>query len=104
VIFREVLEPCEYGRLLARLFKREFAVADADSEAFRERGRRFLAVGVDELSKSGEQAGLRQAIAVDSIEARFGPGLLQIAERNTFLLAVAGGPRAPKEKVNSGAD
>ena len=72
----------------AGLLEREFAVADAGAEAFGEGGRRFLAIGGDEFGQRGEQAGLRQAIAVDAVEARFGPGFLQVAERHALLLVV----------------
>ena len=63
------------GRLLPLLLEREFAVADARAEAFGESGGGFLAIGGDEFGQGGEQAGLRQAIAVDAVEARLRPRL-----------------------------
>ena len=74
--------------LLPLPIEREFAVADARAETFGERGGGVLAIGGDEFGERGEQAGLRQAIAVDAVEARFRPGLLQIAERHALLLVV----------------
>ena len=81
-------------RLLPRAVEREFAVADALAETFGEFGGRFLAIGADEFGERGEQAGLRQAIAVDAVEARFGPGFLQIAERHVLLFVIGNGSRA----------
>ena len=48
----------------------------------------FLAIGRYQFGKGGEQTGLRQAVAVDALDARFGPRLVQIAERSAFLLVV----------------
>ncbi|SRR5579885_1917830 len=76
------------AELLARLFQREFAVADARGKALGEGRRGVLAVGGDEFGERGEQTGLRQAIAVDAVEPGFGPGFLQIAERDPLLLVV----------------
>src|SRR6266705_1466073 len=74
--------------LLPRGGEREFAVADAPAEAFGVAGGRVLAVGRDELGKRGEQAGLRQAVAVDPVEAGLRPGFRQIAERSAFFVGV----------------
>src|SRR5262245_19603223 len=59
----------------------EFAVADAGSETFRVASRCVLAVGRDKLGQRGEQAGLGQAVTVDAVEPRFGPGFGEIPER-----------------------
>lgn len=74
--------------LLPLLIEREFAVADAQAEALGEGGGRILAIGGDEFGKGGEQTGLRQAVAVDAVEARFGPGFLQIAQGHALLLVL----------------
>jgi len=75
-------------RLLPGQGEGEFAVADAHGEALGETRRRLLAVGRDEFGKSGEQASLRQAIPVDAVDARFGPGRVEVAERSPFLLMI----------------
>ncbi len=77
-----------FWKLLPGLVEREFAIADTRAQAFGKFGRGFFTVSCHELGQCGEQARLRQAIAVDAIEARFRPGFLQIAQRNNFLLAV----------------
>src|SRR5581483_2815235 len=77
--------------LLLRQRQREFAVADAHREAFGEFRHRILAIGGDELGECGEQARLRQAIAVDTVMARFGPRLVQIGERRLLLLVIGKG-------------
>ena len=64
--------------------EREFAVADARGQAFGEFGGRFLAIGAYEFDQGREQAGLRHAIAIDAVEARFRPGFVDIAERERF--------------------
>ena len=66
-------------RLLPRLVDRELAVADARGETFGEGRRSLLAIGRDEFGKGGKQAGLRQSIAVDAVEASFRPGFVQVA-------------------------
>src|SRR5262249_27587761 len=66
----------------------EFAVADAPGKTLGETRRRLLAVGRDEFGKGGEQARLRQAVPIDTVEARFGPGCVEVAERSPFLLMV----------------
>src|SRR5262245_62436139 len=74
--------------LLLRHGKGEFAVADAPGKTLGETRRRLLAVGRDEFGKGGEQARLRQAVPVDTVDARFGPGRVEVAERSPFLLMV----------------
>ena len=74
--------------LLPRQRQREFAVADALGETFGKAGGGFLAIGGHEFGEGGEQAGLRQTVAVDAVEARLRPGLVQIAERSPLLLMV----------------
>src|SRR5262249_56778840 len=56
--------------LLPRHGEGEFAVADAPGKALGETRRRLLAVGRDEFGKGGEQARLRQAVPVDTVDAR----------------------------------
>src|ERR1700712_489724 len=73
------------GWLLARRREGELAVADAHRQALGELRGRVLAVGCHELGEGGEQAGLRQAIAIDAVDARLRPGLVQIAERDALL-------------------
>src|SRR5665647_555613 len=76
-------------RLLALLrLEREFAVADAGAEPFGESGGRVLAIGGDEFGEGCEQAGLRQAVAVDAVELGFGPGFMQVAQSYALLLVV----------------
>src|ERR1700730_14625533 len=72
--------------LLARRREGEFAVADAEREALGKVCGRFLAVGRDKFGEGREQARLRQAVAVDAVDARLGPGVVQIAERHSLLL------------------
>src|SRR6185312_15660052 len=67
---------------------REFAVADARDETFDEFCHGVFAVGADQLSESGEQAGLCEAIAIDAVVPCFGPGLVEIAERGPLLLVI----------------
>src|SRR5579864_1916683 len=74
--------------LLLRQRQRELAVAHASREALGEFRDRVLAIGADQLGEGRKQARLRQAIAVDAFMARFGPGLVQIAERSLLLLMV----------------
>src|SRR6185369_10413120 len=78
-------------RLLPGDVDGEFAVADPAGKALDEFRYRVLAIGADELGKGGKQAGLRQAVAVDAVVARFGPGLVEIAQCGLFLLV--GGQR-----------
>ena len=91
------LAPCEGAprqwrksllRLLLGHAEREFAIADAHRKAFRKARCRFFAIGGDEFGELGKQSGLRQTVAVDTIDAGFDPGLVQIAEGSSFLLVV----------------
>src|SRR5262249_14746898 len=66
----------------------EFAVADAPGKALGETRRCLFAVGRDEFGKGGKQASLRQAVPIDAVDARFGPGRVEVAERSPFLLMV----------------
>src|SRR5262249_21357241 len=75
-------------RLLLGHGEGEFAVADAPGKALGEPRRRLLAVGRDEFGKGGKQASLRQAIPVDTVDARLGPGRVEVTERSPFLLMV----------------
>src|SRR5262249_12412162 len=68
--------------------EREFAVADASREPFRELRGSFFPIGRDELGKSGKQARLSQAIPVDPLQTRLGPGLTEIAERRLLMLVI----------------
>src|ERR1700682_237957 len=74
--------------LLPRPRGRELAIADAGGEAFRIGRDRVFAVGSDQLSEGGEQACLCQAVAIDAIVARLGPGLVEIAERGLLLFLI----------------
>src|SRR5689334_2068857 len=74
------------GRLLPGELEGEFAAGDALGEAGGEFGGRVLAVRGDELAQGGEQACLRHAVAVDAVEPGFGPGLVQVADRDLLLL------------------
>src|SRR6185437_5782265 len=74
--------------LLPRLLDGEFAVADAGAEAVGEGGRRFLAVSGHEFRHRREQASLRQAVAIDTVDARLGPGLVQIGQGDPLLFMV----------------
>src|SRR5262249_53608245 len=80
-------------RLLPGHGEGEFAVADAHGKALGETRRRLLAIGRDEFGKSGEQASLCQTVPVDAVDARFGPGRVEVAERSPFLLMVRSLPR-----------
>src|SRR5437016_7607168 len=71
--------------------QRELAVADAHRQPFGKARGGLLAVGRDELGESGKQAGLRQAIAIDAVKTGFVPGVVHIAERRAFLVAVPSG-------------
>src|SRR6185437_3406552 len=74
--------------LLPRLLDGEFAVADAGAEPVGEGGRRFLAVSGHEFRHRREQASLRQAVAIDTVDARLGPGLVQIGQGDPLLFMV----------------
>ena len=74
--------------LLSRYIQRKLAVANPYRQAFGETCGRFLAIGADEFRKCGEEACLRQTIAVDSVKAGFGPGLAQIAKCCAFGVLV----------------
>src|SRR4051812_43706324 len=82
------------GALLPGDGQREFAIADANREALGELSSSLLAIGRDKLGKSGEQAGLSEAIPVDAVDAGLGPGFMQIAERSPFLFMVRSLPRS----------
>ena len=60
-------------------------------DAFGEFRDRILAIGADQFGERREQAGLRQAVAIDAVMARFRPGLVEIAERGLLLLVVGQG-------------
>src|SRR4051812_26037373 len=74
--------------LLFRQRQRELAVADAAGEAFDEFRHRVLAVGADQLGKGGEQARLRETIAIDAVMPGFRPGFVEIAERGLLLFVI----------------
>lgn len=65
--------------LLARQIDREFAVVDTRGEFFGISGRRVLAISRNQFRESGEQAGLRHAIVIDTIKPGFRPRFMQIA-------------------------
>ena len=74
--------------LLLELDHREFAAADAASETFDELRHGVLAIGADQFGECGEQAGLRQAIAVDTVVTRFRPCLVEVIQRGTLLILI----------------
>ena len=74
--------------LLPKFHHRKFAAADAAGEAFDELRHRIFAIGADEFSERGEQARLRQAIAIDAIVTRFSPCLIQIVQRRPLLILI----------------
>src|SRR5260370_34681 len=67
---------------------RELAIADAGGEALRIGRDRVFAVGSDQFGEGGEQACLCQAVAIDPIVARLGPGLVEIAEGCLLLFLI----------------
>src|SRR5579859_2230753 len=77
--------------LLLRQRDRELAVADARRDTFDKFRDRVLAIGADQLGQRGEQARLREAVAVDAVMARVRPGLVEIAERGLLLLLIRQG-------------
>ena len=76
--------------LSGRQRDRKLAVADAGRKPLGVFGGRVFAVGRDKLAQRGEQRGLREAIAVDAVKARFAPSLMQITERDLLLLEIRG--------------
>src|SRR3954470_4160006 len=67
--------------LLLRQLDGKLAIADAGGEAVDEFRHRVLAIGADQFGQCREQAGLREAIAVDAVVTRLRPGFVEIAER-----------------------
>jgi len=76
------------GRLLPRLFERKFASTDPAAQTVGKGGCRFFTIGGDKFSERGEQTGLRQAIAVNAVEARLGPGFPELTKRHELLFAI----------------
>jgi hypothetical protein len=74
--------------LLLRKRGRKLAVADADRKALDEFRYRIFAVGSDQFGERREQAGLRQAVAVDAVMAGFSPGIVEVAERRLLLFLI----------------
>src|ERR1700742_2732205 len=74
------LLPCKRGG--------ELAVAHAHDKTFDEFGNRVLAIGSYQFGKGGKQACLCQAIAIDPVMSRFGPGFAEIAESGLLLLVI----------------
>ena len=74
--------------LLLRQRNRKLAVADARGQALDEFRHRVLAIGADQFGERREQAGLRQAVAIDAVVPRFRPGLVEITQRRLFLFVV----------------
>src|SRR5690606_27019013 len=68
------------ARLLPPHRQRELAAADALAQALGEAGGGILAIGRDQLVQRREEGNLRQAVAVDALDARFFPGLGEIGE------------------------
>ena len=76
------------ANLLLRQRQRKFAVAHAGGKALDEFRHRVLAIGGDEFGQCSEQARLREAVAVDAVMARFGPGLVEVAQRRLLLFVI----------------
>src|ERR1700732_2106642 len=74
--------------LLSRPRGRELAIADAVGEAFGIGRDRVFAVGSDQFGEGGEQACLCQAVAIDAVVPRLGPGLVEIAEGGLLLFLI----------------
>src|SRR5215470_13033940 len=77
--------------LLARELYGEFAVTNALAEIVGITGGGFLAIGRDQFGKGKKQRSLGQAIAFDAVMCRLGPGILKIAKRQAFLVALGQG-------------
>ena len=91
------------AELLPREVEREFSVANPPAEPLGKACGGFFAVSRNQLGKCREQAGLRQAIAVDPLDARVRPSLVQVAERNALLLMFRSRPRS-LDRVHGDAD
>ena len=76
------------ANLLLRHLYRKLAIAHTQGEAFDEFRDRIFAVGADQFGEGCEQAGLRQAIAIDAIVPCFRPGFVEIAQRRLLLFVV----------------
>src|ERR1043166_7985574 len=83
-------------QLLPCGLEREFAIADALRQSFGETGGRILTIGADEFREGGEQASLRQTIAIDAVVARLRPGLVQKAKRCALVFVVPAGIRCKR--------
>ena len=70
------------------LLDRELTVADPAAQSIGKFGGCLFTIGGDELGKRREETCLCEAIAVDSVVARFCPCFLEIAERHALLVAV----------------
>src|SRR5262245_51063605 len=68
--------------------KRELAAADTRCQPLGEPRGGVLAIGFHQLSKCRKQAGLGEAIAVNSIKAGLSPGLSDISDCRTLMLTV----------------
>jgi len=66
-------------------------MAHARAQAFDEFRDRILAIGADELSERGKEAGLRQAITIDPVVACISPGLVEVGKSGLLLLVVGQG-------------
>ena len=73
----------------------------ASAEIFRVARGRFLAIGGNQLREREEQRGLRQTIAVDTVVAGFRPRILEIAEREAFLLVLRNRSRVARQEFGS---
>jgi CheY-like chemotaxis protein len=83
--------------LLSGQIDGEFAVANAGVEIFRVARRGLFAVCRNELGKRQKQRGLRQAVAFNALVRCFRPRVLQITERQLFLLVL--GKRFARRKI-----
>jgi len=76
------------GRLLPWLFERKFTLTDPAAQTVGEGGCRVFTIGGDKFSERGEQTGLRQAIAVNAVEPRLGPGFPEVTKCQALLFAI----------------
>src|SRR5512139_284935 len=74
--------------LLPGLLERKFTFANSRTQAIGECGGGLFTIGGYKLRKGRKKAGLRQAVAVNAIVARFRPSLMEVAKCHKFLLAI----------------
>ena len=83
------MAPRNDGRqLLLCQRERKFSIAHARRKTFDEFRHCILAVGTHQFGQRREQAGLRQAVAIDAVVPRLRPGLVEIAQRRLLLFVI----------------